>query len=215
MKKIITISREYGSGGRSIGKKVAERLGISFYDSEIIDMAAEASGLSKEFISRTEQSISSGLLYTLLLGTSYATPGTTGFHAGTRATMNVPLADQVFNAQRQVVIDLAKKGPCVIVGRCADYILTHTEEINKDDVFNVFVYAPLEFKAKRAVELKGLDEASAKKDVKLIDKRRANHYNTFTEQTWGDRKYYHALLNSSLFGIDGTADIIVNLVQHT
>ena len=215
MKKIITISREYGSGGRSIGKKVAERLGISFYDSEIIDMAAETSGLSKEFITRTEQSISSGLLYTLLLGTSYATPGTTGFHAGTRATMNVPLADQVFNAQRQVVIDLAKKGPCVIVGRCADYILTHTEEINKDDVFNVFIYAPLEFKAKRAVELKGLDEANARKDVTLIDKRRANHYNTFTEQTWGDRKCYHALLNSSLFGIDGTADIIVNLVQHT
>ncbi len=215
MKKIITISREYGSGGRSIGKKVAERLGISFYDSEIIDMAAETSGLSKEFISRTEQSISSGLLYTLLLGTSYATPGTTGFHGGTRATMNVPLADQVFNAQRQVVIELAKKGPCVIVGRCADYILTHTEEINKDDVFNVFIYAPLEFKAKRAVELKGLEEANAKKDVKLIDKRRANHYNTFTEQIWGDRKCYHALLNSSLFGIDGTADIIVNLVQHT
>ncbi|MBQ9537960.1 MAG: cytidylate kinase-like family protein [Treponema sp.] len=215
MKKIITISREYGSGGRSIGKKVAERLGISFYDSEIIDMAAETSGLSKEFISRTEQSISSGLLYTLLLGTSYASPGTTGLHATTRTTMNVPLADQVFNAQRQVVIDLAKKGPCVIVGRCSDYILTHTEEVNKDDVFNVFVYAPLEFKAKRAVELKGLDEASAAKDVKLIDKRRANHYNTFTEQTWGDRKCYHALLNSSLFGIDGTADIIVNLVQHT
>lgn len=215
MKHIITISREYGSGGRSIGKKVSEKLGISFYDSEIIDMAAEASGLSKEFISRTEQSISSGLLYTLLLGTSYATPGTTGFHAGTRTAINVPLADQVFNAQRQVVIELAKKGPCVIVGRCADYILTHTEEINKDDVFNVFVYAPLEFKAKRAVELKGLEEGSAKKDVKLIDKRRANHYNTFTEQTWGDRKYYHALLNSSLFGIEGTADIIVNLVQHT
>lgn len=215
MKKIITISREYGSGGRSIGKKVAEKLGISFYDSEIIDMAAEASGLSKEFITRTEQSISSGLLYTLLLGTSYASPGTTGLPATTRTAVNVPLADQVFNAQRQVVIELAKKGPCVIVGRCADYILTHTDEIDSSDVFNVFIYAPLEFKAKRAVELKGLEEENARKAVKLIDKRRANHYNTFTEQTWGDRKYYHALLNSSLFGIDNTADIIVNLVQHT
>ena len=98
MKKIITISREYGSGGRSIGRKVAEKLGIPFYDSEIIDMAAESSGLSKEFITRTEQSISSGLLYTLLLGTSYASPGTTGLHAGTRTSMTVPLADQVFNA---------------------------------------------------------------------------------------------------------------------
>ena len=215
MKKIITISREYGSGGRSIGRKVAERLGIPFYDSEIIDMAAEASGLSKEFITRTEQSISSGLLYTLLLGTSYAAPGTTGLPATTRTAMNVPLADQVFNAQRQVVIDLAKKGPCVIVGRCADYILTHSSEIDSGDVFNVFIYAPLDFKAKRAVELKGLAEENAKKDVKLIDKRRANHYNTFTEQTWGERRYYHALLNSSLFGIDGTADIVVNLVQHT
>ena len=121
----------------------------------------------------------------------------------------------MFNAQRQVVIELAKKGPCVIVGRCADYILTHTDEIDSSDVFNVFIYAPLEFKAKRAVELKGLEEENARKAVKLIDKRRANHYNTFTEQTWGDRKYYHALLNSSLFGIDNTADIIVNLVQHT
>ncbi|MBP5157628.1 MAG: cytidylate kinase-like family protein [Treponema sp.] len=215
MKKIITISREFGSGGRSIGKKVAEKLGFSFYDSELIDMAAEASGLSKEFITRTEQSISSGLLYTLLLGTSYASPGTAGLSTTTRTAMNVPLADQVFNAQRQVVIDLAKKGPCVIVGRCSDYILTHTDEIDGNDVFNVFIYAPLEFKAKRAVELKGLSEGNAKKDVKLIDKRRANHYNTFTEQTWGDRKYYHALLNSSLFGIEGTADIVVNLVQHT
>ena len=215
MKKIITISREYGSGGRSIGRKVAEKLGIPFYDSEIIDMAAESSGLSKEFITRTEQSISSGLLYTLLLGTSYASPGTTGLPPTTRTAVNVPLADQVFNAQRQVVIDLAKKGSCVIVGRCSDYILTHTEEIDRNDVFNVFVYAPLDFRTKRAVELKGLAEEGATKNVKLIDKRRANHYNTFTEQTWGERKYYHALLNSSLFGIEGTADIIVNLVQHT
>lgn len=215
MKKIITISREYGSGGRSIGRKVAEKLGVPFYDSEIIDMAAMNSGLSKEFITRTEQSISSGLLYTLLLGTSYAAPGTTGIPATTRTQTNVPLADQVFNAQRKAVIELAKKGPCVIVGRCSDYILTHTEEVNPDDVLNVFIYAPLDFKVKRAVELMGMNPDTAKKDVKLIDKRRSNHYNTFTEQTWGERKHYDALFNSALLGIDCTADIIVELAKRT
>ena len=184
MKKIITISREFGSGGHSIGQMVAQKLGVPFYDKEIIDMAAQQSGLSPDFIKKTEQSISSGLLYTLLLGASYAAPGTAGIPGNpTKASLSLPLADQVFNAQRKVVIDLAKQGPCVIVGRCSDYILTHTSQIDPKDVLNVFIYAPLEDKIKRAIEQKGLNPDTAKKDVKLIDKRRANHYNTFTEQT--------------------------------
>lgn len=214
MKKIITISREYGSGGHSIGQKVSSMLNIPFYDSEIIDMAAKNSGLSAEFIQKTEQNISSSLLYTLLLGASYAAPGT-GIQTTAHTPINTPLADQVFNAQRQVVIDLAKKGPCVIVGRCADYILTHTTEINPEDILNVFIYAPLEDKVKRAIERKGLNADTAKKDVKLIDKRRANHYNTFTEQTWGDRKNYDLLINSSLLGLDETAEFIVNFAKRT
>ncbi|MCR5762840.1 MAG: cytidylate kinase-like family protein [Treponema sp.] len=216
MKKIITISREYGSGGHSIGKMIAGLLNVPFYDKEIIDMAAQDSGLSPDFIRKTEQNISSGLLYTLLLGASYAAPGTgTGVTSNPQAGFGTPLADQVFNAQRKVIINLAKKGPCVIVGRCADYILTQSPEIATEDLLNVFIYAPLQDKVKRAIEQKGLDPATAEKDVRLIDKRRANHYNTFTEQTWGKRCHYDLLINSSLFGLEKTAEFIVEAVKRT
>ena len=214
MNKIITISREYGSGGHTIGTYVAKELNIPLYDKEIIDMAAQNSGLSPDFIKKTEQNISSGWLYTLLLGASYAAPGTTHIGMNTQ-NPSVPLADQVFNAQRNVIIELAKKGPCVIVGRCADYILRHCEQINKTDVLNVFIYAPLKDKVKRAIEQKGLDPATAERDVKLIDKRRANHYNTFTERTWGKRDHYDLLINSSLLGLEKTAEMITELAKHS
>lgn len=214
MKKIITISREYGSGGHTIGTYVAKELNIPLYDKEIIDMAAQNSGLSPDFIKKTEQNISSGWLYTLLLGASYAAPGTTHIGMNTQ-NPSVPLADQVFNAQRNVIIELAKKGPCVIVGRCADYILRHCEQISKTDVLNVFIYAPLKDKVKRAIEQKGLDPATAERDVKLIDKRRANHYNTFTERTWGKRDHYDLLINSSLLGLEKTAEMIIEVAKHS
>lgn len=214
MNKIITISREYGSGGHTIGQLVAKELNIPFYDKELIDMSAKDSGLSPEFIQKTEQNISSGWLYTLLLGASYASPGTSAIPTNTQAP-NVPLADQVFNAQRKVILELAQKGPCVIVGRCADYILKHSDLINQDDVLNVFIYAPIQDKVKRAIEQKGLNPSTAEKEVKMIDKRRANHYNTFTERTWGNRSHYDLLLNSSLLGLEESAKLIVQLANKS
>jgi cytidylate kinase len=212
MKKIITISREYGSGGRLIGKLLAKNLGYSFYDKEIIDMAAQESGLSPDFIKKTEQNLSSGFLYNLLLGTSYS--GTAGSAASSiSGGQIVPLADQVFNAERKVILDLAKKGDCVIVGRCADYILNTSEEINKDELLNVFIYADVEEKLKRIEELYNEPELSAKKTIQQIDKRRANHYNTFTESTWGDRKNYDLMINSSTAGIETTAKIIAEVAK--
>ncbi|MBO4385980.1 MAG: cytidylate kinase-like family protein [Treponema sp.] len=214
MKKIITVGREYASGGRTIARLVAEKLGIPFYDNEIIDKAAEDSGLSPDFIKKTEQNLSSGLLYSLLLGASYAAPGTAGISAGASVPA-LPLADQVFNAQRKVIIDFAKKGPCVIVGRCSDYVLRHCEEVDKQDILNVFVYAPLAFKVNRAIETKGLDPKTAEREVKRIDKCRANHYNTFTERTWGKRDHYDILLNSSLLGLEKSADLLVDIVKNS
>ena len=214
MNKIITISREYGSGGHTIAKLVAEKLNIPFYDQEIIDMAAKDSGFSPDFIQKTEQNISSGWLYTLLLGASYAAPGTSSRPGINPQSPTMPLADQVFNAQRRVIIDLAKKGACVIVGRCSDFILRHCDEINQDNLLNIFIYAPLVDKVKRAIEQKGLDPATAEKEVKLIDKRRANHYNTFTERTWGNRIHYDLLINSSMVGLEGTADMIAKIAQN-
>jgi cytidylate kinase len=212
MKKIITISREYGSGGRTIGQEVAQLLGYTFYDKEIIDISAKESGLSPDFIEKTEQNISSGWLYSLLLGSSYAATGTAGVPAGAQNPI-LPLADQVFNAQRKAIIGLAKKGPCVIVGRCADYILKHCSEVNPDDVLNVFIYAPLDDKVKRAIEQKKIKPEDAKRTVQQIDKCRANHYDTFTETTWGERKNYDLLINSSLLGLEETSKFIAEVAK--
>lgn len=215
MDKIITISREYGSGGHTIGKLTAEKLGVPFYDKEIIDMTAKDSGFSPDFIQKTEQNISSGWLYSLLLGASYASPGTSNRVGMNTQAPAMPLADQVFNAQRRVIIELAKKGPCVIVGRCSDFILRHCDEIDSSKLLNIFIYAPLADKVKRAIEQKGLNPETAEKEVKLIDKRRANHYNTFTERTWGNRTHYDLLINSSLVGLEKTAEMIAAIAEHS
>lgn len=212
MKKIITISREYGSGGRLIGKLVAESLGYDFYDKEIIDMAAQESGLSPDFIKKTEQNLSSGFLYNLLLGSSYS--GTANGASSINGTQMLPLADQVFNAEHKVILDLAKKGNCVIVGRCADYILNTSDEIDSKSLLNVFIYGNLEEKLKRIEDLYKEPEQAAKKTIQQIDKRRANHYNTFTEATWGDRKNYDIMINSSTAGIEETARLISEIAKH-
>lgn len=211
MKKYITISREYGSGGRLIGKMVAEQLGYAFYDKEIIDMAAEESGLSAEFIKKTEQNLSSGWLYNLLLGTSYAGTSAGGMSQPVRQ-VNLPLVDQIFNAERKIILGLTKE-PCVIVGRCADYILSTSDKIDNADLLNVFVYADIDAKVKRIEEIYKETESCAKETIIKIDKRRANHYNTFTENIWGNRKNYDMMINSTSAGIEATAKWIVELAK--
>lgn len=213
MKKYITISREHGSGGRLIGKLVADQLGYQFYDREIIDMAAKESGLSPEFIKKTEQNLSSAWLYNLLLGTSYA--GTTAGGAGQPMGQSIlPLADQVFNAERKIILGLIEN-PFVIVGRCADYILSTDSKIDNKDVLNVFIYADIDAKIKRLKETYKESGEIEKKTIIQIDKRRANHYNTFTENIWGDRKNYDMMINSSSVGIEATAKWIVELAKKS
>lgn len=214
MKKIITIGREYCSGGSIIGKLLADKLGYAFYDKQIIDDAAQNSGLSADFITKNEQKVPSAWLYSILVGATYAAPGTNGAAAGISAG-TLPLADQVFNAQRSAIIELAKKGPCVIVGRCSDYILRHCEEIDRSQLLNIFIYAPMEAKVRRAIEQKKLDEKNAERNIKLIDKGRANHYNTFTQRTWGNRAHYDILLNSSTLGLEKTADLLAQMVKES
>lgn len=215
MKKFITISREYGSGGRIIGKKIAEALGYSFYDKEIIDMAAKESGLSRDFIEKTEQNISSGWLYNLLLSSSYSGLSFTGSNSNPSQLggQNLPLADQVFSAERKIILDLTSK-PFVIVGRCADYILKNTDSIKQEDLLNIFIYADFDDKVKLAMERHGWSEKEAKKICQTIDKRRANHYNTFTDDTWGDRKNYDLLVNSSTLGLQQTAEMLVAFIER-
>ena len=176
-KVIVTISREYGSGGRIIGSKVAEKLGIPFYDRIIIELSAEKSGLAVSFVENTEQKIKNKFLHNLAFG-------------------------------GEIIRNLAEEGSCVIVGRCADYVLK-----KRDDVINIFVYSDLEHKTQRAIAEYGIEPDKAAAEVQKTDKYRANHYNYYTEQTWGDKNNYHLCLNSGFLGVDNTVDIIVDAVK--
>ena len=208
MKKIITISREYGSGGSAIGKIVAEKLGWKYYDKQLIDLAADESGLSPKFIEKSEQSLSSGWLYNMMLGSNYSS------NYATATTPNtLPLVDQIYNAQRTIILKVAKESPCVIVGRCADYILHTSEEFSDSDILKLFVYANPEDRIKRAIEAYKIPEKDAKKTITQVNKRRANHHNTFTEWTWGAYEHYDMLINSSYAGIEGTAGLIVDAAK--
>lgn len=211
MKKIITISREYGSDGGRIGKLVAETLGYKFYDKKIIDYAAEESGLSPKFIEKSEQSLSSGWFYNMTLGSNYSLGS--GYLGNATAPQTLPLVDQIFNAERKVILKIAKESPCVIVGRCADYILRVSNEFDNNDILRIFIYADEETKVKHEMEEFNLSEKDAKRAIQQINKRRANHYDTFTEYTWGARENYELMLNSGYAGLEKSAKIICEFAQ--
>lgn len=192
--KIITIGREYGSGGRTIGKLVAQKLGIPYYDRELVDESAKHSGLAVEAIEENDQVVTRSFLYDLAIGTSY------GYVSHTGAPMD--LNTQVFLAQRDVILKFAEQ-PCVIVGRCADYILR-----DRQDVLRIFIYSDKKSRLKRIVEEYGEDPSKAEKLLTQSDKRRARHYEEFTDSIWGARRNYDVLLNSGMLGTEKTAEII-------
>ena len=200
MKKplIITIGREYGSGGRQIGKALAEKLGISFYDKEIITLAAKKSGLSDEFIASNEQRTRSGLMHNLAASATY--------HNGFFSGHYLPLSENIFIAQAQVIRDIAEKESAVIVGRCADYILE-----GRENTINVFIHAPIEERVKRIMALHHLDEAAAIKEINTSDKERGNHYFRYTDMKWGKAQNYDVCINSALMGIDKTVEMLADL----
>ena len=189
-KKIITISREFGSGGRFIGEEVAKKLGISYYDKNIISRIAEKSGLSPEYIQENaELSPKKGLL-------AYALAG--------RDITGKSVEDMVYEAQRKVILDLAGKEPCVIIGRNADFILK-----DRDDVLNVFIHGDMPEKIQRITHLYNVGEQEAVKMMADTDKRRMANYNFYTEQNWGKASNYTLCLNSSEIGYDKCEAIII------
>lgn len=204
MKNIITIGRELGSGGRTIGKMVASKLGISYYDRELIDAAAKKSGLSADFVETTEQKITNSLLYNLAMGTGYGYGILNGAD-----TQTLPLAEQVYIAQKDVIREYAEKGSCVIVGRCADQILS-----GRDDVLRVFIYASPDKRVERSVKEYGMAESTALKEIKRSDKERSLHYNEFTEKIWGERHNYDLLLNSGVLGFENYVKIICSVAKE-
>ena len=190
VKRIITISREFGSGGRFIGEEVAKKLGIAYYDKNMISQIAEKSGLSPEYIQESaELSPKKGLL-------AYALAG--------RDITGRSVEDMVYEAQRNVILDLAEKEPCVIIGRNADYILQ-----DRDDVLNVFIHGDMPEKIQRITRLYNVGEQEAVKMMADTDKRRMANYNFYTEQNWGKASNYTLCLNSSEIGYDKCEAIII------
>ena len=190
VKRIITISREFGSGGRFIGEKVAKKLGITYYDKNIISQIAEKSGLSPEYVQENaELSPKRGLF-------AYAFAG--------RDITGKSVEDLVHEAQRKVILDLAEKEPCVIIGRNADYILK-----DRDDVLNVFIHGDMPEKIKRITRLYKVNEQEAVKMMADTDKRRGRNYSFYTDQKWGKASNYTLCLNSSQLGYDRCEKIIV------
>ena len=192
-KRIITISREFGSGGRFIGEEVAKKLGIAYYDKNIINEIAEMSGLSPDYIQvNAELSPKRGLF-------AYAFAG--------RDITGKSVEDMVYEAQRKVILDLAEKESCVIIGRNADYILK-----DRDDVLNVFIHGNTPEKIQRITRLYNVEEKEAVKMMADTDKRRMTNYNFYTDQRWGKADNYTLCLNSSQLGYDRCEKIIMECI---
>ena len=196
-KIIITIARQYGSGGREIGERVAKALGIPLYDKELITDAAAKGSLNEEIIKKADESAANSLLYTLAMGSNVL--GTT-MHFGYK----MPLNDKLFILQSEVIKDYAKEGSCVIIGRCADYVLR-----DEPNILRLFIYGDLDHRQARVLERHPELKSSQVIDViNKTDKRRSSYYNFYTGNKWGKYDNYDMAINSSTLGIEHTAQVI-------
>lgn len=192
MNRVITISREFGSGGRTIGRQVAEKLGIPCYDAELLDKIAEESGFAKEYIAESGE---------YAFGTNWLSQALVA-----RDLNGHSFQDDLWMIQQKIIRELAEKESCVIVGRCADYILKDHAEC-----LRVFIHADLESRAKRIVEQYGERSESPKKRLKDKDKRRAAYYQLYTDMKWGVARNYDITLNSGALGIQKCVEILADL----
>jgi len=199
-KKIITISREFGSGGRTVGHLVADQLGIPFYDKELVDQVALESGFAPKFVEEHGEHSPGSSLF------SYAF-----IPQGVPGVMNgLSTADFLWNIQCNVILQLAEKGPCVIVGRNADYILK-----DRPDALHAFIHADKDFRADRIVRLYGESEKSPQTRLQEKDKRRRVNYQHYTGRTWGNAQNYDICLNSGKLGVEECARIIIDMVNSS
>ena len=196
MSKVITIGRQFGSNGHAIGQKLAEELGIPFYDKEILTQAAKNSGLSEQLLKNLDEKPNKSFLYNLVMD-----PYSFGYTApGIQTNLN----QQAFQAIYDTVKMIGENGPCVIVGRCADYALR-----NNKNLIRLFIHAPLETRIKTVAERFDLTEDKAKNQIAKEDKARASYYNYYTSQKWGSLDSYDMFFNSSILGVDGTVGAII------
>jgi len=194
-KAIITISRQYGSGGRLIAQKLSEKLGIPFYDQALIDMAAKESGYEAALFEHVDEHTNNWFYNLSMFGNS-------------TAMQDLPLNDKIFLAQSNIIRKVADQGPCVIVGRCADYVLR-----DRKDCVNVFVHSDLASRIKRSTEQYGLPAAKAGDEILKIDKQRATYYRYYSEKKWGRAENYDLSLRSDSIGLDHCVDLIITFAD--
>jgi len=200
-KMIITIGRQFGSAGREIGRVLAEQYGIQLYDHEMLKRAAKESGICEEIFESHDEKPTNSFLYSLVMDTY-----SLGYSSGAYADM--PINHKIFLAQFDTIKKIANEGPCVMVGRCADYALE-----GYDNVVNIFIYADLEARIRRVARIYDLKDSKAKEIILKTDKKRASYYNYYTNKTWGDVKGYDLCLNSAKLGIGGTAKAIMDYIK--
>ena len=197
---IITIGRQYGSGGREIGYKVAEHLGIKLYDKEMLARAAKESGICEEIFESHDEKPTNSFLYSLVMDTY-----SMGYSGSTYSDM--PINHKVFLAQFDAIKKIANEGPCILVGRCADYALESYE-----NVVSVFIHADLDARVRRIARIHDMTDAKAKDIIIKTDKKRASYYNYYTNKKWSDAESYELCLNSGELGVEGTAQAIAQYV---
>ena len=194
---IITIGRQSGSGGKEIGQKVAEKLGVKCYDKELLALAAKESGLCEELFQSHDEKPTKSFLYSLVMD-SYS------FGYTSSGYMDMPINHKIFLAQFEAIKALADREPCVIVGRCADYALE-----DYPNRVSIFVTGDDKAKIKRLAERNNVTEAKAKEIMMKTDKERSSYYNSYSSKKWGDVRSYDLCVNSSVLGIEGTVDLII------
>lgn len=198
-RKVITISRQYGSGGHVIGEMLAKRLGIAFYDKELLAVASEESGIRKELFENNDEKPTTSLLYTLAVG---------GHGMADIGRIELPLTERLFIAQFDAIRKIAKESDCVIVGRCSDYVLRSDE-----DAVHVFIHAPVQDRVARIKEMHELSSGEAKDLIKRVDKSRITYHNNYSDQRWGDAQQYHLCIDSSKIGLEGAVELIERFVE--
>lgn len=200
-KFIITIARQFGSGGHEIGKALAESLGIPFYDKELISLAAKDSGMDAEVFENVDERATNSLLYSLSMGLY-------SFGNSFSAMGDLPVNDRLYILQHKIIKKLAEEGPCVIVGRCADYVLRE-----KENCIRIFIHADLEYRKKRAIEVRGVEKARAEQVVNKTDKVRANYYSFYSGQKWGYAQNYDLCINSTDLSTEQAVELIKSYID--
>lgn len=202
-KAIVALGRQYGSGGRDIGERLAKMMGVPFYDRELIAMAAQKSGISPETYASIDETATNSLLYALSTGAFM-------FSSHFTSVTDLPMNDKLFILQNKIITDIAQnEGSCVIVGRCADYILR-----NNPNCVSVFVHAPFEQRVERIAQRQGITTQAAQSLVTKTDKKRSNYYNFYTNREWGSISNYELSISSYPLGNEKTAEALLEYVRR-